>query len=86
MTNPLLDTRIELTFPVPALLHTREGTVKHMTILTSPDDVDKWYDHDCVMYVAQGGGFYRVDDCHGEDRIVCADLLPSAWFAGKKKQ
>ncbi len=85
MTKAPLDTRVELTFPVSALLHTREGKVKHMTTLSSPNDVDRWYNKDCVMYIAHNGGFYKVDDAFGEDRIVCADLLPSAWFADKRQ-
>ena len=86
MTKTPLDTRIELTFPVQALLHTREGTVKHMTTLTSFDDVERWYHNDCVMYIAQDGGFYRVDVAFGDDCIVCADLLPSAWFVKAKPE
>jgi hypothetical protein len=68
--------KIQVTFPVLALIWNESGTVTYSGDLQSVDDVIGWSDSECSMFITHEGRHYTVSTCIEEDGNVYAYLLP----------
>ena len=68
--------RVQVIFPIPAIIWNEGGTVEYSGDLQSAEDVVGWYKSECSMFVFHEGRYYNVSATIGDDGIVYADRLP----------